>query len=126
MNAAFFTNLRCPTEQRKIEYQDRRTSGLILEVRDSGLLTFAFRYRDELGVRRQYMIGRYPRIGYILARREAERLQEDLDFGIFPSPQPKSRHLSRQQWEVIRIARLEVADALDVPTTLVGITAACF
>ncbi len=97
-----------------------------MEVRDSGLLTFAFRYRDELGVRRQYLIGRYPRIEYILARREAERRQDNMDFGMFPGPQPKSRHLSRQQWEVIRIARLEVADALDLPTTFVGITAACF
>jgi len=102
----------CPVDDPKIEFQDYQTPGFILEVRPSGLKTFAYRYCDDNHRQRQYRIGSYPNISTELARRDAERLLEDWPFGFYPEPVKLRRGLLPYQKLALEKARLLIGDAL--------------
>ena len=116
MDPQFFMNLRAPVDCEKIQYEDAETPGLILEAFKDGSVVFSFDFRDEDESTCRYRLGRYPRVGVDLAQREVARILNEIINGIFPHNMELSDHFSPDIREVMQFARLEIGDAMDLPS----------
>ena len=116
----------CPSDRKKVEYQDLDIRGFVLEVRESGLKTFAYRYRDRTGAQRQHRIGSYPNIPFEMARREAVRLDNAVAGYRYPAQAVwvRSGLPSPAKWQrlILERAMLDIADAFDVTADEVDVT----
>lgn len=84
----FVRNVVCP-ERGKINYFDNSITGFILEVRDSGGMTYALRHRDSHGRQRQIKIGDTKSISFDKARSAAQRLRSRVVLGENPAEERK-------------------------------------
>jgi hypothetical protein len=112
ITADFVLRARCPRGRKVVEFKDLSFSGLVLQVRRRGGLTFFFDYIDARDMRRRHRIGSYPNISAESARREADQLMEAIDDGFFPLEPPNLGTITPAQRDALDRARMIVADAV--------------
>ena len=75
----------------KETYYDNAITGFTLEVRSTGSMTYALRYRDPHGKLRQHTIGNANDISFQQARTAAEKLRSRVVLGEDPSEERKTK-----------------------------------
>ncbi len=88
LDAAFVRTVARP-EKGKIDYYDTVITGFILEVRNTGGMTFYLRHRDAHGRQRQIKIGDTKSITFDRARSTAEKLRSRVVLGENPADDKK-------------------------------------
>lgn len=81
---AFVRSKAVPQGGRRTSYSDRETPGLELRVSESGVKSWAFRYRDAAGRTRRFKIGHYPAIGLKHAREQVAEAKRTISRGSDP------------------------------------------
>lgn len=84
LDHAFVTTARCEAGRKKTDFYDDAIKGFILEVRESGGKTYAYRYTDLAGRQCQYKIGKVEDLSPSLARKQAEKLRSRVAIGDYP------------------------------------------
>jgi len=85
LSAEFTKNAKCPTGKPKETFYDTSITGFVLEVRSTGGMTFALRYRDAYGKQIQHKIGDTKSISFDKARNAAQILRSKVVLGEDPS-----------------------------------------
>lgn len=78
---AFVRSKAVPREGKRTSYYDRETAGLELRVSETGMKSWAFRYRDFAGRSRRFKIGHYPAIGLKDARDQVAEAKRTISRG---------------------------------------------
>lgn len=91
LDAMFVRNAVCLPPKKKIDYYDNNITGFILEVRATGSMTYALRFRDPHGRLRQHKIGDTKSLTFEKARQAAEKLRSRVVLGDDPSLQRKTK-----------------------------------
>jgi integrase len=91
LSPAFVQVAYCPTGKKKVNFWDKALRGFVLECRESGGATYAFRYTDEGGVQRQHKIGRREDITFAQAKKAAQRLRSEVTLGENPAAKKETR-----------------------------------
>jgi integrase len=84
LDHAFVTTAGCDPGKKKTDYYDEAIKGFILEVRESGGKTYAYRYNDLAGRQCQYRIGKVEDLTPAAARKQAEKLRSRVATGDYP------------------------------------------
>jgi len=87
----FVKSTSCPPGKRKVEYYDERVPNFVLEIRGTGGKTYALRYSDRHGRRRQYRIGDAAVLTLAQAREQARKVQAELELGRDPQADRERR-----------------------------------
>jgi len=87
LDAAFVKRAVCPTGKKKVDDYDTMINSFILEVRASGGMSRALRYRDAHGRLRQSKIGDARVISFEQARKAAQTLKSQVILGQDPAQQ---------------------------------------
>ena len=91
MTDRWIMGLKAPIDKRK-EYRDAKSKGLLLRVTPRGEKTWAVMYRRKSdGKRRRYTIGPYPQFGLSDARAKAAEITADVARGGDPAGEVKER-----------------------------------
>lgn len=85
LSAKFAQEACCPPHKKKVDYYDKITKGLILEVRPSGGKTFYLKYTTPEGSQKQLKIGVFGQITFDQARRQAMKLRSQVVLGGDPA-----------------------------------------
>ena len=80
-----------PSGKAKTRLYDAAVTGLVVEVRATGVVTFWFRHRDPRGRQREMKIGRYGTVTIEQARRRAKELAALVSLGGDPVGEKASR-----------------------------------
>ena len=80
----FITKAACLPGRTKTDYYDEAIKGFILEVRESGGKTYAYRHKDLAGRQCQYRIGKVEDLTPAAARKQAEKLRSRVATGDYP------------------------------------------
>ena len=93
LSAAFVRDAVCQEGKAKENFYDIAVTGFILEVRASGGMTYALRYKDEHGRQIQHKIGDAKSISFDKARNAAKVLRSKVVLGEDPSENRRVKRL---------------------------------
>ena len=72
---------KCEPNSGDYEIVDTLIPGFVLRVRPSGVKAWEYRYRNQEGRQRRYVVGRFPGVGAMAARRMVLTLAADVATG---------------------------------------------
>uniref|UniRef100_UPI0035696E9A integrase arm-type DNA-binding domain-containing protein n=1 Tax=Brevundimonas sp. TaxID=1871086 RepID=UPI0035696E9A len=104
----FITKAACLPGRTKTNYYDEAIKGFILEARESGGKTYAYRYKDLAGRQCQYKIGKVEDLSAAAARKQAEKLRSRVATGDYPGA---AKALARSIPSYSDLSAMHLADA---------------
>lgn len=108
LDHAFVTAARCEPGRKKTVYYDEQIKNFILEARDTGGKTYAYRYKDLAGRQCQYKIGKVEDLSAAAARKQAEKLRSRVATGDYPGA---AKALARSIPLYSELSAMHLADA---------------
>jgi integrase len=93
LSAEFVRNVACPDGKSKENFYDTNITGFILEVRASGGMTYALRYKDAHGRQIQHKIGDAQSISFDKAKNAAKVLRSKVVLGEDPSAEKRTKRM---------------------------------
>ncbi|MCB2183114.1 MAG: tyrosine-type recombinase/integrase [Desulfobulbaceae bacterium] len=93
LNAQFVNTVTCPEGKKKENYYDTAITGFIIEVRATGGMTYALRYKDTHGRQCQYKIGDSKSISFDKARKAAQKIRSRVVLGENPNEEKRTKRM---------------------------------
>jgi integrase len=91
LSAEFVRNAVCPEGKKKENYFDTNITGFILEVRTSGSMTYALRYKDSHNRQIQHKIGDVKSISFDKAKNAAKMIRSRVVLGEDPAEDRRTK-----------------------------------
>lgn len=94
LSAQFVNTATCPEGKKKENYFDTNITGFILEVRASGSMTYAVRYKDSYSRQIQHKIGGAKSISFDKAKNAAKMIRSRVVLGEDPAGEKRNKRIT--------------------------------